>query len=359
MVGSMQTISWAPFLFLLLVAPAGHDLEGRLEGLHRRITSGELGNVHGVMVVQDGQKLVEWYFTGTDEVRGAPVGKVTFDASKLHDLRSVSKSVLSILFGIALAGGQIPSLDRPVLDYFPEYGDLRTPDRLKVRLRDILSMTAGLEWDESTWPYTDPRNGERAMDAAPDRFRYVLAQKVVSPPGRDFRYSGGSVALAAEILARATKTPLEVYAEQKLFRPLGIKNFVWLKDDKGFPIAASGLRLTLPDLTRIGQLILGGGVWNGRRVVPADWVTASTTPHAQVAPDPACGLRYGYYWWLGQGCDVTPRTPWIAAFGNGGERIFVVPSRKLVVTITAGLYNTPHERTTTNAIFKAVLDVTK
>jgi CubicO group peptidase (beta-lactamase class C family) len=349
----------ALFLWVSLLAGAPRAADSRLEELRKRIASGEIANVHSVIVVQDGKTLAEWYFTGTDEIRGAPVGKVAFDRSKLHDIRSVSKSVIALVFGIAHAAGRIPDLDKPVLDYFPEYADLRTRERLGVRLRDLLSMTSGLEWDESTFPYTDPRNGERAMDAAANPFRYVLSQKVVTPPGRTFRYSGGSVAVAAEVVARATKMPFEKYAEQQLFRPLGITSFEWLKSDKGFLIAASGLRLAPPDLVKIGQLVLGGGAWMGRQVVPAEWVATSTAAHAQVAPDPSCGIRYGYYWWLGQGCDVTPRTPWFAAFGNGGQRIFVVPSRKLVVAMTAGLYNRPDERKTTNEVFKAILEVAR
>jgi CubicO group peptidase (beta-lactamase class C family) len=344
---------------MLLLAPALHADEGPLQGLRGRIGAGELPNVHSVIVVKDGKTLAEWYFAGNDEVRGNPTGKVTFDASTLHDLRSMSKSVVSILFGIAQGAGQISSLDAPVLDYFPEYADLRTPERLAIRLRDILSMTSGFGWDENSHPYTDPRNSEIAMDLAPDRYRYILTQKIVSPPGRTWRYSGGDVALAAAALARATRTPLERYAEQKLFRPLGITRFDWLKDDKGIPFAASGLRLTPTDVAKIGQLMLAGGVWKGRQVVPAAWVTASTTPHAVVNPDPRCGLRYGYYWWLGQSCDTTPPTPWFAALGNGAQRLWAVPSRKLVVVSTAGLYNDKRERKTGEAILSAVLDAVK
>ena len=113
------------------------------------------------MVVQDGKPLVEWYFTGTDEVRGKPSGKVTFDGSRLHDVRSISKSVVALLYGIAQAEGELPSLHRPVLDYFPEHADLRTPERMKVRLRDLLSMTSGLAWDESTRSYTIPGTARR------------------------------------------------------------------------------------------------------------------------------------------------------------------------------------------------------
>jgi CubicO group peptidase (beta-lactamase class C family) len=326
---------------------------GRLE---QKIRSGELANVHGVLVLQHGKPLAEWYFAGRDEMRGTPLGQVTFTPATLHDARSMSKSMVSLLFGIAVSEGAIKSLDTPVLDYFPEYPALRTPERIKIRVRDLLSMTSGVAWDEDTYSYADPRNSETAMDLADDRFHWILTQKIIAPPGETWRYSGGDVALAAAILARATKTPLEVYAQKKLWGPLGITTAVWLKDPKGVPYSASGVRMTLGDMGRIGQMVLDHGRWKGRQVVPAAWIAASTSSHAQVQPDPKCGTRYGYFWWLGAGCAATPPTPTIGAVGNGGQRIWIVPSRDLVVVSIAGNYNGPTQGKVANAILAGVLE---
>ncbi|WP_394820781.1 serine hydrolase domain-containing protein [Pendulispora albinea] len=323
--------------------------------LEQRTRSTELPNVHSVLVLQHGKPLAEWYVAGVDEERGRPLGTVNFDASTLHDTRSVSKSVVSLLFGIAISEQAVKSLDTPVLDYFPEYTDLRTPDRMKIRVRDMLTMTSGLTWNEDL-PYTDPRNSETAMDMAPDRYRYVLEQPIATPAGQTFTYSGGDVAVAAAILARATKTPMDVYAQQKLWAPLGITQHVWLKDGKGVPYAASGLRLTPRDMLKIGQMMLEQGRWNGQQVVPAAWVADSIAPHAQAGSDPKCGTRYGYFWWLSPGCVVTPPAPYYAAQGNGGQRIWVIPSRDLVVVMTAGNYNQWEiQGKVTNAVLSGVL----
>jgi CubicO group peptidase (beta-lactamase class C family) len=113
------------------------------------IHAGKYRNIHSLLVVRSGKLVAEAYFQGEDERRGRPLGAVRFDANTLHDLRSVTKSVTSALFGIAMAAGAIRDIDAPVLSYFPEYKDLQTPERLRIRLRDVLSMTSGLQWDRT------------------------------------------------------------------------------------------------------------------------------------------------------------------------------------------------------------------
>ena len=258
-----------------------------------------------------------------------------------------------MLFGIALSEGAIKDLDTPVLEYFPEYADLHTPDRMRITLKDVLSMTSGLHWDERTYPYTDPRNSEIAMSIAEDPYRYVLSQPIDTPPGQHWMYSGGDVALIGGVIARATKTPLETYAQQKIFGPMAM-NHAWFKI-KDIPAAASGLRLTPRDMAKLGVMMLNKGRWQDRQIVPEQWVDISTTRHAQMEPDPQCGTAYGYLWWLGPGCASTPPTPWFAGIGNGGQRIWVVPSRDLVVVTTAGLYNSPQDRQVSTDVFIGVL----
>ena len=346
---------------LVLAAPsAAQDLQDApLQSLEQRIRKGEIEGVHGVIVVKGGKTLAEMYFEGRDEARGRPLGVVKFGPDTLHDVRSVTKSIVGLLVGVAVREGAIKDLDAPAISYFPEYPDLNTPERRRVTLRHLLTMTSGLHWDEDTYTYADPRNSEIAMDLAKDPYRYVLSQPFDTAPGTKWKYSGGDVAVMAAILARATKTPLDAYAEAKLFRPMGIAKVAWHKDPKGVPYAASGLRMTPRDMAKVGQMMLANGRWNGRQVVPARWVRDATTPHAAVAPDPKCGTRYGYFWWLFQGCQVTPAEPWAAGVGNGGQRIMVVRGRELVVVITAGNYNSPKQGPTTNAVVGAVLDAVK
>lgn len=335
-------------LWLLIVGcHADRAAKVNLDALQKRLRAGEVPNLHSVVIIRHDRVIADWYFEGTDEQRGRPLGTVKFDPGTLHDVRSVTKSVVSLLVGIAMADHAIESLDSPVLDYFPEYKDLQMPARRKIRLRDLLSMTPGLHWDETTYPYTDTRNGETAMDMASDRYRYILSQPIDSPPGTHWRYSGGDVALIAAVVARATKTPIDVYAAKMLFAPLGITKFVWLKDRNGIPFAASGLRLLPRDMAKIGLLMLHGGRdLSGHQIVPEAWVQQSTAPHATAYKAGGCTIKYGYFWWLGPECNP----PWYAANGNGGQLIWVVPSRDAVIVTTAGLYNSEEQTRVENLL---------
>jgi len=326
-----------------------------LVDLEDRIRSAEIPNVHGVIVMRKGVTLAEWYFEGADNRRGrGPIGVVKFGPATLHDVRSVTKSVVSVLFGIAMSNGAIKDLDIAVLDFFPEYKDLQTTERRQITLRHLLSMTSGLRWDESTYPYTDRRNSETAMDVADDPMRNALEQPLESLPGSQFRYNGGSVALIAEVLSRATKMNLEDFARQALFAPLGITQFEWYKDARGVPYAASGLRLLPRDMAKIGRLMLDKGSVGGRQIVPEAWVKASVSPQALIGSDGECGFNYGYFWWLLPTCATNPASGWYAAIGNGGHRIFVVPEQELIIVVTAGLYDDSRQTAAVRQIIQGV-----
>jgi CubicO group peptidase (beta-lactamase class C family) len=327
---------------LVVNSPLNAADSDALSDIRGRIASGEFPNVHSVIVVKNGAMLAEWYFEGEDEIRGRSRGHVKFGPETLHDIRSATKSIVSLLFGIALEEKAISSLDTPVLDYFPEYRDLQTPERRAIRLRDLLTMTSGLHWDEDTHPYTDARNSETAMDLARDRLHFVLSQKLEARPGTRWRYSGGDVAVIAAVIERATKRTLADYAREKLFAPLGITRLEWLQDARGVYLAASGLRMLPRDMAVIGQMMLDGGAYRGQQIVARDWVAASTAQRSVLDTAPGCGTAYGYFWWLGPACPAD--VGWYSAIGNGGQRIFVVPNHRLVIVVTAGFYNKPEQR---------------
>jgi CubicO group peptidase (beta-lactamase class C family) len=330
------TIFVGTLSILIVGCHSGRAANTDLDSLQKRLYGGEIPNLHSVVIIQHDRVVAEWYFEGTDTQRGMPLGTVKFGPETLHDVRSVTKSIVSLLVGIAMADHAIESLDSPVLDYFPEYTDLQTPERRKIRLRDLLSMTPGLQWDERSYPYTDIRNGETAMDLAPDRYRYILSQPIDSSPGTRWRYSGGDVALIGAVIARSTKTPIDIYAGKKLLGPLGITEFVWVRDNNGIPIAASGLRMLPRDMAKIGLLVLHHGRDpSGHQIVPESWIRESISPHMTLFKENDCSIKYGYFWWLGTSCEPS----WYAAEGNGGQHIRVVPSLDMVMVTTAGLYD--------------------
>jgi CubicO group peptidase (beta-lactamase class C family) len=316
---------------------ADGDMATRLAEMQR---DGRVSGLHTLLVARGGRLLFEHYGEGEDEKLGIPLGRVVFGPTVLHDLRSVSKSVVGLLYGIALADGKVPPPEAKLYAQFPEYPDLATePGRDRFTVAHVLSMTLGTDWDELTIPYGDPRNSEMAMEAAPDRYRYVLARPIVGPPGEKWTYNGGATALLGRLITKGTGEKLHDYARRVLFDPLDFGPTDWSTGRDGDERAASGLRLLPRDMLKVGQLALAGGAWQGKQVVPADWVKRATTPVVAIVG----GRSYGYQWYMGALPGGTPPRPvrWIGGIGWGGQRLFVVPDLDLVVSMNAGNYRKP------------------
>jgi len=263
---------------------------------------------------------------------------VRFTPTEKHDVRSISKSVTALLVGISLGEGRFPALDSPVIDSFPEYAELRTLEKARITFRHLLTMAHGLKWDENV-PWMSRNNNERQMFEAADPYRYILEQPMAAQPGTVFNYSGGASSLLGRVLAKVTGEKVDDYARNKLFGPLAIADFEWLPFAGSAEIAAfGGLRLRPRDLAKIGQLMASGGQWNGRQVVPANWIAESVKPRLNTD---GSLLYYGYQWWLGRsllrGRDLT----WIGGVGLGGQRLYVVPELDLVVAVNSAHYCSP------------------
>ncbi|MFL9869493.1 serine hydrolase [Paraburkholderia fungorum] len=339
------------------------DAAGFKPGLADRFDSlqagGKLAGVHGVVALRGGRIVFERYMKGTDFSWGESLGEVTFGPDTLHDVRSVTKSIVGLLYGIALANGQVPAVDQPLIAQFPEYPDLAADPQLsRLTIRHALTMTLGMQWDEKL-PYTDPANGEIGMESASDRYRYILTRPVQGDPGKGWIYSGGDVALIGKIIEKGTGKTLPDFAAQALFAPLDIHSKEWAKGQDGEASAASGLRLTPRELARIGQMILADGRWNGKTVVPAEWLRESFQPAALVDIGWQ-GLHYGYLWYVGEaelnGKAGSYGERFVAAIGNGGQRLFVFPGLDFVLCVTAGNYNSPDQWRASSAIlFNAFL----
>jgi CubicO group peptidase (beta-lactamase class C family) len=316
------------------------DLGARLD---KAIAEKRIWNVHGLVVLRNDRLVLERYFEGEDRARGVgSIGRVSFGPDTLHDLRSCSKSIVGLLYGIALQQGIVPPPEAPLFSAFPEYSDLAGKDgRERLTIQHVLTMTMGTDWDESSLPYANPSNSETAMDNAPDRYRYILERRVITEPGAYWTYSGGATALLARIIAKGSGKSLHQFARDNLFVPLGMGSTEWVTGLDGEPFAASGARMSPRDLARIGQLMLHGGKMGERAIVPADWIARSVTP--VVSTDEA--RRYGYQWFVLDIAFGKPRgwapgrleRMWTAQ-GEGGQRLFIIPALRLVIAITCGNY---------------------
>jgi CubicO group peptidase (beta-lactamase class C family) len=316
------------------------DLAARLD---QAISDKRIWNLHGLIVLRSERLVLERYFEGEDHARGiGAIGHVRFKSDTLHDLRSCSKSIVGLLYGIALQQGKVPPPEAPLFSAFPEYADLaKTAGRDRLTIEHVLTMTMGTDWDESSLIYSDPRNSETAMDEAPDRYRYILERRVVDTPGAHWTYCGGATALLARLIAKGSGKTLHQFARENLFDPLGIGATEWATGPDGEPFAASGARMSVGDLARIGLMMLHGGKIGQRIVVPAEWVTRCITP--LISADEI--RRYGYQWFV---LDIAFGKPkgwavgrlermWMAQ-GEGGQRLFILPALQLVIAITAGNY---------------------
>jgi CubicO group peptidase (beta-lactamase class C family) len=289
------------------------------------------------LVAQGGNVVLEHYERGADEIWGEPIGMISFGPDVLHDVRSVAKSVVALVYGIALAAGKVPPPEAKLYDQFPGYRDLAGPDRDRLTVHHALSMTLGLEWDELTVTYDDPRNSDMMMEAAPDRLRFVLERPIAGEPGVKWNYCGGATALLGRLIAKGTGETLLAYSRRVLFDPLGFGPSEWTAGHDGEARADSGLRLLPRDLLKLGKLVLAGGAWNGAQVVLAEWIARITAP--VIAIDGA--RSYGYQWYIG---DLPARTSshrWIGGIGWGGQYLFVLPKLDLAVAINCGNYHKP------------------
>jgi CubicO group peptidase (beta-lactamase class C family) len=325
---------------------------GALCRMADRLAASSNGNVHAVVVARGGKLVFERYFSGPDEIQNRRVRNVTFDADTLHDMKSVSKSVASLVLGIAIDHGLIRSVNEPIFSFFAELSDLRSPEKDRLQLVHALTMSMGLKWVEATPDTGDENNDEARMHRAPDPCRYVLGLAATAPAGQEFFYNTGALTLVSAIIRKATGRPLDEFARATLFEPLGITGVEWSRV-KGDTDAGGGLRLRPRDMAKIGQLVLAGGRWNDRQVVSKAWIDASMTPRMEATSL----FFYGYLWWLGRSLVNGREVHWAGALGRGGQSIRIVPELDLVVVVTAGYYQdySPRAFRVQSGIFRDVM----
>ena len=316
-------------------------------------------NIHSVLVWRHGQLVSETYTPGADRTLTDALGLFSqhrsFDASSLHDVRSVSKSVVGLEAGIVLGRHPEVTLDSPVLGFFPELQDL-SPGRTAITLRHLLTMSDGLEWNE--WGRGTFDSDETGLTWEDHPARKVLGKPVKFAPGTHFNYSGGSTQTLMLVLERLEKRPFLDLVRDDLFAPLGITSWAWATSTHGDPLGFAGLRLTPREMGVVGLLVLAHGEWAGKQVVPRAWVDETTK--TQIVTDidlfslNGQSVGYGYQWWTGKARGPAGEVTWASAIGNGGQRIFVVPALDLVCVVTAGDYG---DRGIQTAVGRVVAEV--
>lgn len=264
-------------------------------------------DIHTMLVIKDG-KIIDDYGMGMN------------NNETIRSLNSMTKSVISILIGMAIQDGYIESVHQSVEDFIPEIKDYEQYEKIKkITIRDLLTMRSGIEWG--------PKN-ETARAGIGDTINYVFTRPIIRDPDVTFTYNSGGSDILSIIIERAVGKDTASYAEERLFQPLTIDNYYWEKHANTYYIGGRGLQLTPTNLARIGYLMLNDGVWENERLLPQGWVKESTTSYSSGGYLRTKG--YGYQWWIGE----SNGEEYYFAAGGFGQTLFVHPEKDLVVVFT-------------------------
>lgn len=282
----------------------GMDVREVRRAYTRVFSEDEFPLAHGLLIVRNGKLVAEAYCRNER------------DRDLLHHLQSATKSITSILLGIAIDQGLIESVHTPVYEIIPEHFDDDVGKRA-ITLYHVLTMQTGLHWSETgiktagtpaLYHYTD------------NSLSYVLGNNLDFTPGTQHNYNDGDPQLISGVIQKVTGVTMEEFAVTHLFSPLGIADYQWEQHRDGVTFGAFGLWLKTRDMAKIGKLVEQGGTWEGQQIVSSAWLSESTQLHV---PD----NYYGYYWKVRE-----PTDPFYAV-GHGGQYIHVTPAKNLVIVI--------------------------
>ncbi len=305
-------------------------------------------NIHSILVIKNNTLVLEEYFPGED-IEG---NTFDYDRNTPHEVYSVTKSITSLLIGIAIEQGVIASIDDEISTYLPDYSALLNTDaKADITLYDSLTMQTGILWDEFGQARVDGPTIQFMQ--ADDPIYHLFNLPLASPPGSAFNYNTGISSIMGEIIFNANGQNVDNFANDNLFSPLNISDVTWLQHENGLIFTGTGLRLRPRDMAKIGQLILNNGTWEGSEIVNGNWLDESTSTHVTFPGLPA---SYGYYWWLDEPLlSDGSTTPLIYAAGFGGQNIFVLPEFEMTVVFTSGNFGTENARITSEILKEDII----
>ncbi|MFZ6734315.1 serine hydrolase domain-containing protein [Undibacterium sp. Ji42W] len=325
--------------FMLLFSPT-HGQESRPDNKLNTILAqwdqDEHKDLHSVLILQQGKMIAEHYYNGAT-------------AASLHDARSVGKSITSLLLGIAVDRGSIRSTSEPVWHYWPaSKGSVAG----EATLAQVLSMRSGLAAYDA-----DPASpgNEEKLDAASDPLAFILALPGDGIPGKSYRYNSVTACLAGITVEKATGQDLESFARTSLFQPMAISHWQWGRDVAGHPKGQGNLSLTARDFAKIGQLVLDKGMYQGQRVISATWIEAMLTPQVVIADVDNYADNYAYFWYSKTQIIKGKTVSVFFASGNGGNKIYVIPSLHAVVVVTSSAYGQGYGQRRSENILRSIL----
>lgn len=281
-------------------------------------------SVTSLLIQQEGELLAEKYFNGMRQGRTA-------------NIKSASKSIISLLVGIAVDEGYIESVEEPIRPYFEDYFEAN-PDSVKesITIKDLLTMRSGLETTSfhnyGRWVVSD------------NWVEFTLNQPMEKQPGGDMAYSTGTSHLLSAILTKATGKSTKSFAEEYLFEPMNIRVGGWDRDPQGYYMGGNNMALRPVDMAKIGQMMLDEGKYNGSQIISSQWVVDSFETYTRSNYNP---YDYGYMWWNKPVGGYNVNFAW----GFGGQYIFMIPQLDAVVVLTGTLQNATQSRSYKEPVF--------
>ncbi len=288
-----------------------------LEKITNDIRNDKYGKISSLLIYHGHRIAYESYFGFTQ-------------ASTLHPISSVTKSVTSLAVGICMDKGLIPSLDVKISDYFPAYKHIFDNDSLKqsITLKHLLEQTSGLKWDEWTIHYSYAGNPLIELSQNPENWIPIILQLPMDTiPGTKFNYNSACSDLIKKIVEKSSGQDFKMFVEENLLNPLGINKYHWDTYPNNGEPAWGGLSLTTRDMAKIGILVQEQGKWGSKRIISKEWINKSITQTI-----PADSIGYGYHWWIKPQYDSNPL---VFAAGYGDQYVFIAPDKQLVVAINA------------------------
>ncbi len=293
-----------------------------LQQIERKASS--INSVTSLLIQQNGKLLTERYFNG-------------MEASETTNIKSASKSIISLLVGIAVDQGHIKSVEQSIRPYFEDYFRAN-PDSIKeqITIKDLLTMRSGLETTSfhnyGRWVVSD------------NWVRFALDQPMEARPGGDMVYSTGTSHLLSVILTKSTGMSTKVFAKQHLFDPMDIRVGGWDRDPQGYYMGGNNMALRPADMLKIGQMVLNGGTYNGDRIISEHWLQHSLQTYTRSNYNP---YNFGYMWWKKPVAGYQVHFAW----GYGGQYIFMIPNLNAVVVVTGALQNATQSRSYKEPVF--------
>lgn len=290
------------------VMPQGYINTQQLDEVF--ISAGSMAGLKSLVVSQNGTIIKEQYFNGGS-------------ADAVYNVMSVTKSVTSLLLGLAIEKGLIPSVEQNIASYLTSFVNPFPSDKTELKITHLITMSGGFQGNE----LTDP-NLYSNWSSSENRVRYILDIPLIYQPGQHFSYDSRPYHLLSVILAKASNQSAKEFLERYLFGPMDIGERNWVADQQGYYNGSSNLYLKARDMIKIGELVLNNGTHSGSRVISADWINQIKQSKITTNNAIPYGTGYSYGWWLGRHNNQN----YIMAMGWGGQFIIVVPALNLVIT---------------------------